>query len=103
MKTLNSRLCAIILTAGLLFVGSVISGQSQLTGTYTQTFANGGNTSDFANSGSVAGWFYWYGFYGNEGVTNDVDMDVANDSTSGSVEVYLPFGAGGSQQTIVGS
>lgn len=103
MKTLNSRLCATILTAGLLFIGSVISGHSQLTGTYTQTFANGGNTSDFANSGSVAGWFYWYGFYGNEGVTNDVDMDAANDPSSGSLEVYLPFSASQNQQTIVGS
>jgi hypothetical protein len=105
MKKLIRKLCPLLFTAALVMAGSAarLQAQTVLTGTYIQNFATGGNTNDFADSGSVAGWFYWYGFYGNTGVTNDVDVNVANNPANGSLEIDLPFTASGNQQAIVGS
>jgi hypothetical protein len=105
MKQINRKLCQLSALAVVAMATSMerIQAQTTLTGTYTQTFANGANTTPFANSGSVAGWFYWYGFYGNTGITNDVNVNVANNPANGSAEIDLPFTSSGNQQTIVGS
>jgi hypothetical protein len=103
MKKLVSKLSSISVVTALAVAGMVLSAKAQLTGTYTQTFDDGGNTAPFSGSGSVAGWEYWYGFYGNVLMTNDTTMDVGGSSTSGSLIVSLPFTASGNQQTWFGS
>lgn len=101
-KNIFSLRSALVLAA-LVTAGSVIGTQAAtLTNTYTQPFDAGGNTSPFTG-GSVAGWLNWYGLYGNTAMTNDPSMDAANDPTSGSLKVYLPFGASGNQQAFFGS
>ncbi len=100
IKTFTFAFLAALSVAG---TAQIAKSQTTLTGTYTQTFATGGITTNFAGTGSVAGWEYWYGLFGNTMMTNDVSMDVGGDPASGSLEVSLPFGASGNQQTFFGS
>jgi len=82
------------LAAALLLGGALNSGHAQtfLTGSYTNSFDNGGNTSPFAGSGSVASWLYWYNTPGNNlPITNDVHMDAGGNSSSGSLYIPNPF------------
>lgn len=82
--------------AAALAAGSVRA-QTILTNGYTNTFPNGGATSDFTG-GSVASWLYWYGLsYGNTAMSGDPTNDAAGDATSGSLYLNLPF-SGSSQQ-----
>ena len=104
MKKQILNLCALFATGGLLLAGATSHVQAQqITNTYLQTFDAGGNTTPFAGTGSVAGWFYWYNYFGNAGVTNDPTMDAGGDPTSGSLEVSLPFGSAGNGEVIFGS
>jgi hypothetical protein len=82
------------LATALLLGGALNIGQAQtfLTGSYTNSFENGGKTSPFAGSGSVYSWIYWYNVPGgNIGITNDVHMDAGNNPTSGSLYIVNPF------------
>lgn len=104
-----------ILNFGLLGALALLSSpltlqaQTTLTGTYTQTFEPGANTAPFAGSGSVAGWLYWYGAFGNVNMTNDPTMDAQGLTTSGSLMVSIPFNVNNpliptnNQQTFFGS
>jgi hypothetical protein len=88
----NAGFAALLALAALL---SAAQAQTQLTGSYTNSFPTAGSTSPFAGSGSVASWIYWYGLnYNNTPVTNDPTMDATGQTNnSGSLMVYLPFGA----------
>lgn len=79
-----------ILTAALA-VGSVRA--TTITNSYTNSFPNGGATSDFSGGGtSVASFLYWYGpGYNNTPVLGDPTNDAAGDPTSGSLDLNLPF------------
>ena len=105
MKKTLLNLYALLALGGLFLVGSAgqIQAQTTLTNTYIQTFSTGGSTTPFAGSGSVAGWLYWYSVLGNVAMTNDPTMDAGGDPTSGSLQVYIPFGASGNQQLFFGS
>jgi hypothetical protein len=97
----SHRLC-IVLTAGAALLGAVTNGQAQ-TGSYTNTFDIAGlNASN--TGGSVASYIYWYGLgYGNTPMTNDPTMDANGNASSGSLQVFLPFGASGDQGVFFGT
>jgi hypothetical protein len=74
-----------------------------LTNSYTNTFDAAGNTAPFTG-GSVASWIYWYGLsYNNTAMTNDPTHDAQTNANSGSLMVYLPFGAKGDQGVFFGT
>jgi hypothetical protein len=102
MKNQLLNLCSSIALGSFLLAGSAGIAQAQITNTYIQTFATGGNTTPFS-SGSVAGWEYWFDIYNNVIMTNDPSMDAGGDPTSGSLKVALPFSTGGDQQLFFGS
>jgi len=104
---INRYIKAVLLAlVGLALASFVPRTSAQtLTTSYTNDFDLGGNTNDFSNSGSVASWIQWYGVGGgNAHMTNDVTMDSAGQTnTSGSLQVYLPFGASGDQGVFFGT
>jgi hypothetical protein len=73
--------------------------------TYINNFDIGTNTADFAASGSVASWIYWYNTPGTGGgVTNSIENDAFGVSTSGSLLVWSPFlGVPGTQNLFFGT
>jgi hypothetical protein len=99
-------LIALPILALLALMGLTLQSQAQFPqGSYTNNFANGGNTSPFSGSGSVASWIYWYNTPGgNSPITNDVTTPDPNGGTgAGSLEVYNPFGASGTQNVFFGT
>jgi hypothetical protein len=103
MKNKILNLCSSIALGGFLLAGSAGTAQAQITNTYIQTFDSGGNTTPFAGTGSVAGWFYWYNFFGNVSMTNDPTMDADGNPASGSLMVSIPFTPAGNGQVFYGS
>ncbi|HZV34067.1 MAG TPA: hypothetical protein VFB72_05775 [Verrucomicrobiae bacterium] len=98
------KAAALLVLFGLFaFTGFQSRAQTTITTSYTNTFDNGGDTNDFAGSGSVASWIYWYNSPGNNmGITNDVDMDAGNNPNSGSLMVVSPL-AGYTQNVFFGT
>ncbi|HTR41603.1 MAG TPA: hypothetical protein VMH87_08315 [Pseudomonadales bacterium] len=99
-------LLALPFLAVLALLGSTLQSQAQFPqGSYTNNFATGGNTSPFAGSGSVASWIYWYNTPGgNAPVTNDVTTpDPLGGAGAGSLQVYSPFTAAGTQNLFFGT
>jgi hypothetical protein len=101
-KIIQTRLFAVLLALPALLTAA--RAQTQLTGSYTNSFPTADNTSQFTG-GSVASWIYWYGLgYSNTKMTNDPTMDAAGQTnTSGSLMVYLPFGSSGDQGVFFGT
>jgi hypothetical protein len=93
--------------AGLALAASIGASQAQtfITTSYTNNFDVGTNTANFAGSGSVASWIYWYNTPGgNSPMTNDVSEDHNNNSASGSLQVVSPFlGVPGTQDVFFGT
>jgi len=99
-------LLALPFLALLALIGSTWESQAQFpVGSYTNNFANGGNTSPFDGSGSVASWIYWFNTPGgNLPITNDVTtVDPNAGPGTGSLEVYTPFTAAGTQNVFFGT
>src|SRR5579863_8187289 len=94
-RSLKSTLLAL---AGFALAPTVgLAQPTVLTNSYTNTFDSAGNTAPFTG-GSVASWIYWYGLgYSYAGMTNDPTHDAQTNANSGSLMVYLPFGAKGDQ------
>ncbi len=90
---LNRYIKAALLTlVGVALAGSTTRTQAQITNTYLDTFDIGANTANFAGSGSVASWIYWYNTPGgNLAITNDITMDASNNPASGSLRIDSPF------------
>jgi hypothetical protein len=108
MKTLCASLCGRALFASLTLAATIDVSRAQyvfLTTSYTNNFDVGTNRSNFSGSGSVAGWLYWYGTPGNNTpMTNEVSMDVNNNTNSGSLQVISPFlGVPSTQNTFFGT
>lgn len=91
---------AIMLAAAI----SASQAQTIITNSYTNTFDVGANTANFAGSGSVASWLYWYNVPGgNLAITNDITMDSHNNPASGSLLIDSPFGTDGTQNIFFGT
>src|SRR5580704_9301073 len=107
MKTLCASLCGRAILAGLALSACMCVSPAQifLTTSYTNNFDIGPNATNFSGSGSVAGWLYWYGVPGNNTpMTNEVSMDVNNNTNSGSLQVISPFlGIPGTQNVFFGT
>jgi hypothetical protein len=90
MKKLFTQLRLAALT-GLALAASVRVSQAQIS--YSQDFNSGGSTTNFAGSGSVGSWIYWYNTPGTGGgMTNDVSHDQGGGGTNGgSLYVLNPF------------
>ncbi|MGD1088617.1 MAG: hypothetical protein ABR955_07800 [Verrucomicrobiota bacterium] len=73
--------------------------------TYVNNFAVGANSSPFAGSGSVGSWIYWYNTPGGGiPVTNDVNTpDPLGGAGAGSMEIFNPFTAAGTQNLFFGT
>ena len=94
-----------IATGVLAAALSARSGMAQtvLTNGYTNTFPNGGATSDFSGGGtSVASWLSWYSLTGGP-MSGDPTNDAGGDPTSGSLYVSMPFTGSGQQEEIFGT
>jgi hypothetical protein len=107
MNNLCASFCGRAVFAGLALAASIGMSRAQtfLTGTYTNNFDVGTNKADFSGSGSVASWLYWYGTPGGDTpMTNEVSMDVNNNTNSGSLQVVSPFlGVPNSQNVFFGT
>ena len=76
MKKIAFNMRLFLAFIALTLAGSTAQTWAQFptTGSYTNNFLVGTNTSPFAGSGSVASWIYWYNSPGgNTPVTNDVN------------------------------
>jgi hypothetical protein len=97
MKKIAFNMRLFLALIALTLAGSTAQTWAQFptTGSYTNNFLVGTNTSPFAGSGSVASWLYWYSAPGgNTPVTNDVNTPDPNGGAgAGSMEIYNPFGA----------
>jgi hypothetical protein len=92
MKKLFTQLRRTVLTGLALAASIAVSHAQVLTTTYTNDFDTGGSTTNFEGSGSVSSWIYWYGAgYNNTQMSNDVSLDVNNNTNSGSLLVGAPF------------
>src|SRR5262249_41694560 len=76
-------------------IASALTGLALLAATGTSggaTFLQTSYTNSFDTSASVASWITWYGLgFNNNPMTWDPTMDAANDPSSGSLQVVLPF------------
>ena len=103
------HLLALPFVALVAWLGFTCQSQAQFPqGNYTNNFATGGNTSPFANSGSVASYIYWYDTPGGGApITNDVTHPdpFSGLPDAGSLEVTTPFGASnpGNQDVFFGT
>jgi len=104
MKKLFTPLRLAALT-GLALVASIGMGQAQTFtqgSTYTQPFDTGGSTTNFAGSGSVASWIYWFNIPGgNAAITNDISLDFANNPASGSLIYSVPWATASNTQDVI--
>jgi hypothetical protein len=97
MKKIAFNMRLFLAFIALTLAGSTAQTWAQFptTGSYTNNFLVGTNTSPFAGSGSVASWIYWYNSPGgNTPVTNDVNTPDPNGGAgAGSLLIWNPFGA----------
>ncbi len=99
------RYLATGILAAALASGSGMA-QTVLTNSYTNSFANGGATSPFSGSGSVASWIYWYGLsFGNNAGVHAIPpmMPAVIRPPARSVSVTMPFTGINQQVQIQGT
>ncbi|MGA2245229.1 MAG: hypothetical protein ABSH48_09535 [Verrucomicrobiota bacterium] len=93
MNAIPLKKISLALAAASLLGATTIQAQTFLSGSYTNSFDLGGNTSSFSGSGSVASWIYWYNTPGgNTPMTCHYGLDAdGKTNTSGCLEVDSPF------------